>query len=126
MTSLPVSSPLRTTELDPRRWWLLAITALAQLVILLDITIVTVALPSAQAALDISDANRHWIVTAYAITFGGFLLLGGRLGDTFGDAAPATTRGRGPVRGMRRAPMVAGAPRRSRDKAPPSHPLRRR
>ncbi|MET0448242.1 MAG: MFS transporter [Aeromicrobium sp.] len=71
-------------ELDPRRWWLLAVTALAQLVILLDITIVTVALPSAQAALGISDANRHWVVTAYAITFGGFLLLGGRLGDTFG------------------------------------------
>ncbi|MET0927943.1 MAG: MFS transporter [Aeromicrobium sp.] len=73
-----------TIELDPRRWWLLAVTALAQLVILLDITIVTVALPSAQAALGISDANRHWVVTAYAITFGGFLLLGGRLGDTFG------------------------------------------
>lgn len=84
MTSLPVSSPLRTPEVDPRRWWLLAVTALAQLVILLDITIVTVALPSAQSALDISDANRHWIVTAYAITFGGFLLLGGRLGDRFG------------------------------------------
>jgi MFS family permease len=79
-----VSPPTSAVGLDPRRWWLLAITALAQLVILLDITIVTVALPSAQSALDISDANRQWIVTAYAITFGGFLLLGGRIGDAFG------------------------------------------
>jgi EmrB/QacA subfamily drug resistance transporter len=84
VTTLPLPSTATTPTLDSRRWWLLAVTALAQLVILLDITIVTVALPSAQASLDISDANRHWIVTAYAITFGGFLLLGGRLGDTFG------------------------------------------
>lgn len=66
---------------DLRRWWLLAVVAIAQLVILLDATI---ALPSAQAAPDISDANRQWIVTAYVITFGGLSLLGGRLGDCLG------------------------------------------
>jgi EmrB/QacA subfamily drug resistance transporter len=69
---------------DPRRWWLLAVVAAAQLVILLDVSIVTIALPSAQADLGISDADRHWVVTAYGITFGGLLLLGGRLGDYLG------------------------------------------
>ncbi|MBO9532502.1 MAG: MFS transporter [Solirubrobacteraceae bacterium] len=52
--------------------------------VVLDITIVNVALPSAQAALDFSDASRQWIVTAYALAFGSLLLLGGRLGDLFG------------------------------------------
>ncbi|MCP2265508.1 drug resistance transporter, EmrB/QacA subfamily [Promicromonospora thailandica] len=60
---------------------LLAVLATTQLTLQLDTTIVTVALPSVQAALGISDADRHWVVTAYAITFGGLLLLGGRVGD---------------------------------------------
>jgi EmrB/QacA subfamily drug resistance transporter len=63
---------------------LLAVLAITQLTIQLDTTIVTVALPSAQADLGISDADRHWVVTAYAITFGGLLLLGGRVGDYLG------------------------------------------
>lgn len=69
---------------DPRRWWLLTIVALAELMIVLDIYIVNIAMPSAQEALAITDANRHWVVTAYGIAFGGLLLLGGRIGDYWG------------------------------------------
>lgn len=67
-----------------RRWWVLATVAIAQLMVVLDGTIVNIALPSAQADLGFSDAGRPWIITGYALTFGGFLLLGGRLGDRFG------------------------------------------
>jgi EmrB/QacA subfamily drug resistance transporter len=70
---------------DPaRRWWVLATVAVAQLMVVLDGTIVNIALPSAQAELGFGDAGRPWIITGYALTFGGFLLLGGRLGDRFG------------------------------------------
>ncbi|BFV57315.1 MFS transporter [Kitasatospora sp. CMC57] len=58
--------------------------AIAQLMIVLDATIVNIALPSAQKALGISDANRQWVITAYTLAFGGLLLLGGRIGDLFG------------------------------------------
>ncbi|WTA53701.1 MFS transporter [Kitasatospora purpeofusca] len=67
-----------------RRWWALAVIAIAQLMIVLDITIVNIALPSAQKDLGISDADRQWVITAYTLAFGGLLLLGGRLGDLFG------------------------------------------
>lgn len=70
--------------LDPRRWWILAVVALAQLMVVLDATIVNVALPDAQQALGISDSNRQWVVTAYALAFGGLLLLGGRIADYWG------------------------------------------
>ncbi len=66
---------------DPRRWLALAIIAVAQLMIVLDATIVNIALPSAQRALHISTADRQWVVTAYTLTFGGLLLLGGRVAD---------------------------------------------
>ncbi|MEV0410641.1 DHA2 family efflux MFS transporter permease subunit [Streptomyces sp. NPDC050448] len=69
---------------DPHRWWVLAIVGLAQLMVVLDATIVNIALPSAQADLGFSDDQRQWVVTAYAITFGSLLLLGGRLADLFG------------------------------------------
>ncbi|MEU8844471.1 MFS transporter [Streptomyces roseus] len=69
---------------DPRRWWILAVIGLAQLMVVLDATIVNIALPSAQAGLGFSDDQRQWVVTAYAITFGSLLLLGGRLADKFG------------------------------------------
>jgi EmrB/QacA subfamily drug resistance transporter len=68
----------------PRRWLALAIIAVAQLMVVLDATIVNVALPAAQADLGISDANRQWVVTAYTLTFGGLLLLGGRIADYWG------------------------------------------
>src|SRR5207245_5896393 len=62
----------------------LVVISTAQLMVVLDATIVTVALPSIQNALHFSTANLQWIVTAYTLTFGGLLLLGGRLGDVFG------------------------------------------
>ena len=71
-------------EPDPRRWWALAVIAIAQLMVVLDASIVTIALPSAQHALGISDANRQWVVTAYTLAFGGLLLLGGRIADYTG------------------------------------------
>ncbi|MFE9248963.1 DHA2 family efflux MFS transporter permease subunit [Streptomyces sp. NPDC007088] len=67
-----------------RRWWVLVVIALAQLMVVLDATIVNIALPSAQHALGFSDGNRQWVVTAYALAFGSLLLLGGRLADLFG------------------------------------------
>ena len=73
-----------TSPGDTRRWWVLAIIGIAQLMLVLDSTIVNIALPSAQRALHFADGDRVWIVTAYALTFGSFLLLGGRLGDIFG------------------------------------------
>jgi EmrB/QacA subfamily drug resistance transporter len=70
--------------LDPKRWWALAIIAIAQLMIVLDATVVNIALPRAQADLDISTADRQWVVTAYTLAFGGLLLLGGRIADFAG------------------------------------------
>src|SRR5689334_10942081 len=67
-----------------RRWLALAVIAIAQLMVVLDATVVNIALPSAQKALHITDADRQWIVTAYTLTFGGLLLLGGRIADYFG------------------------------------------
>ncbi|MFI7242793.1 MFS transporter [Streptomyces qinglanensis] len=69
---------------DPRRWKALAFIAIAQLMVVLDATIVNIALPSAQADLGISDANRQWVITAYALAFGGLLLFGGRIADMWG------------------------------------------
>ncbi|HLI44028.1 MAG TPA: MFS transporter, partial [Acidimicrobiales bacterium] len=66
------------------RWLALAVLGLAQLMVVLDATIVNIALPSAQRALAFSNADRQWVVTAYALTFGGLLLLGGRLADLVG------------------------------------------
>src|SRR5918999_1745338 len=67
-----------------RRWWILAVIGLAQLMVVLDATIVNIALPSAQADLGFADDTRQWVITAYALAFGSLLLLGGRLGDLFG------------------------------------------
>jgi EmrB/QacA subfamily drug resistance transporter len=67
-----------------RRWLILALIGLAQLMVVLDVTIVNIALPSAQKALGFSNDARQWIVTAYALSFGSLLLLGGRLGDLIG------------------------------------------
>ena len=85
-----------TTETDPargiagsdpahaRRWWVLAILGIAQLMIVLDTSVVNIALPSAQKALHFSNDSRQWIVTAYALAFGSLLLVGGRIGDLLG------------------------------------------
>jgi EmrB/QacA subfamily drug resistance transporter len=69
---------------DPRRWAALAVIAIAQLMIVLDATIVNIALPQAQQALAISDVDRQWIITAYTLAFGGFLLFFGRVADFTG------------------------------------------
>src|ERR1700736_21877 len=66
---------------DPRRWSILAVVVIASLMVVLDASIVTIALPSAQRALHISVANRQWVITAYTLAFGGLLLLGGRIAD---------------------------------------------
>ena len=67
-----------------KRWLALAVIGIAQLMIILDASIVNIALPHAQKALHISDASRQWALTAYTLTFGGLLLLGGRIADYLG------------------------------------------
>jgi EmrB/QacA subfamily drug resistance transporter len=72
------------TEVDPLRWKALAVVCAAFFMTVLDVSIVNVALPSIGKALDFSRDSLQWVVTAYAITFGGFLLLGGRAADLLG------------------------------------------
>ena len=69
---------------DPTRWRALWVIAIAQLMVVLDASIVNLALPSAKASLGITDANQQWVITAYTLTFGGLLLLGGRVADYVG------------------------------------------
>jgi EmrB/QacA subfamily drug resistance transporter len=78
LTSVP------TPTTDSRRWATLAIVCIAQLMIVLDVTIVNVALPSIQRELDFSQANLTWVINAFLVTFGSLLLLAGRLGDLVG------------------------------------------
>ncbi len=78
----PEASPAPNTH--ARRWLVLAVLGLAQLMVVLDATIVNIALPAAQKSLAFSDADRQWVVTGYALAFGSLLLLGGRLSDLFG------------------------------------------
>ena len=84
----PNDQPADTTPVTPperdHRWLILGVIALAQLMIVLDATIMNIALPSAQKDLGFSIVDRQWIVTAYALAFGSLLLLGGRLADLFG------------------------------------------
>jgi EmrB/QacA subfamily drug resistance transporter len=81
--SPPPSGPA-VPAADPRRWLALGVIAVAQLMVVLDASIVTIALPSAQHALSISVADRQWVLTAYTLSFGGLLLLGGRIADYAG------------------------------------------
>ncbi|MDL4814905.1 MFS transporter [Actinomadura opuntiae] len=87
-SAVPVAGPgseaAGTTALDPRRWLILAVIAAAQLMVVLDLTVMNLALPSAQRALDFSTADRQWVVTAYALSFGSLLLFCGRLADLVG------------------------------------------
>jgi len=69
---------------DPRRWKALAVLGVAYLMVVLDVSIVNVALPSIQKDLDFAPENLQWVISGYALTFGGFLLLGGRFGDLLG------------------------------------------
>jgi EmrB/QacA subfamily drug resistance transporter len=83
---IAVSAPGGPAATEPgrRRWLVLAVIAVAQLMVVLDATIVNIALPSAQRALGFSTTDRQWVVTAYALAFGGLLIVGGRLSDLFG------------------------------------------
>jgi EmrB/QacA subfamily drug resistance transporter len=86
MTVEPAAGDVATDKVanDPRRWWILAVLGTAQLMVILDSTIVNIALPTAQHDLHFSNADRQWIVTAYSLAFGSLLLLGGRIGDMVG------------------------------------------
>ncbi|MGD0063918.1 MAG: MFS transporter [Streptosporangiaceae bacterium] len=84
-TGRPPGTPTTAAaESDRRRWLILGLVGLAQLMIVLDLTVMNIALPDAQQALHFSNVDRQWVITAYALTFGSLLLFGGRLGDLFG------------------------------------------
>ena len=82
MSKKPVE--IGTDGLDPTRWRTLFVVAIAQLMIVLDSSIMNIAIPSAKVDLGISDANQQWVITAYTLAFGSLLLLGGRIGDYMG------------------------------------------
>jgi EmrB/QacA subfamily drug resistance transporter len=92
MSSTQVQTRCETAQIEPsavppqtrRRWWVLGVVGLAQLMVVLDVTIMTIALPSAQRALHFNNDGRQWVVTAYSLAFGSLLLLGGRLADLLG------------------------------------------
>ncbi|POX61567.1 MFS transporter [Streptomyces sp. Ru62] len=88
-----------------RRWWILLVISLSMLIGVLDGTIVNIALPSAQHDLGFSDADRQWVVTAYALAFGSLLLLGGRVADLVGQKVTFLVG----LAGFATASMVAGA-----------------
>lgn len=111
------TAPVAATEpgiAPPRRGRVLAVLALAQLMMVLDTTIVNIALPSAQADLGFSYGSRQWIVTAYALAFAALLLLGGRLADLFGRK-PAFLIG---AAGFAAASALGVSPRPSRSWSP--------
>ena len=84
-SSQPDAQPSAPSEApDPKRWRALFVIAMAQLMVILDASIVNIALPSAQRDLGITDSDRQWVVTAYTLAFGGLLLLGGRIADYWG------------------------------------------
>jgi EmrB/QacA subfamily drug resistance transporter len=80
---MPTLDPGQARAPGDRRWLVLVVVAIAQLMVVLDSTIVNIALPSAQRALGFPNSDRQWVVTAYALAFGSLLLVGGRLGDMF-------------------------------------------
>src|SRR5246127_5172623 len=73
------------TGRSPRTTWILVVCCVAQFMVILDLSIVNVALPSIQSSLNFSSADLQWVVDAYAITFAGFLMLGGRAADRLGQ-----------------------------------------
>ena len=85
MSSITSSaSDQRRASPDDRRWLILIVVSIAQLMVVLDSTVVNIALPSAQRDLGFGNSERQWVVTAYALAFGSLLLLGGRVGDLIG------------------------------------------
>ena len=78
-----ICHPSRPAAPADRRWLVLVVVAIAQLMVVLDSTVVNIALPSAQRSLGFPNGDRQWVVTAYALAFGSLLLVGGRLGDMY-------------------------------------------
>ena len=76
--------PVSENPNHAKRWWILATLGIAQLMVVLDATVVNIALPTAQTDLGFNNTDRQWIVTAYALSFGSLLLIGGRIADVFG------------------------------------------
>ena len=95
------------TAPDPRRWWALALLCGAFFMVILDAAIVIVALPSIESDLGFSEQGLQWVVSAYALTFGGLLLLGGRAADLLGRRRVFMV-GVGALHGWRRC--SAGSP----------------
>jgi|GEM_PF-2998387 MFS family permease len=79
-----MSDVTSVTGARDRRWLILGVIGLAQLIVVLDLTVMNIALPSAQRALGFTTVDRQWVVTAYTLAFGSLLLLGGRLADLLG------------------------------------------
>jgi EmrB/QacA subfamily drug resistance transporter len=79
-----MSDATSTGSVRDRRWLILGVIGIAQLMVILDLTVMNIALPSAQRALGFTTADRQWVVTAYTLAFGSLLLLGGRLADLLG------------------------------------------
>jgi EmrB/QacA subfamily drug resistance transporter len=107
MTAIEATGPGGDGSGGPTRahWWILVVIAGAQLMVVLDSTIMIIALPSAQHSLGFSNTDRQWVVTAYTLAFGGFLLLGGRISDMFGPKRTLMTG----VIGFALASAVGGA-----------------
>src|SRR5260370_28538108 len=84
MTPETIVTPTEAARQDRRRWWTLALVVAAQFMVVLDVAIVNVALPSIKTDLNFSQESLQWVITAYSILFGGALLLGGRLADLLG------------------------------------------
>src|ERR1700751_4813683 len=83
MSNISSVADSRRAARSDHRWLILVIVAVAQLMVVLDATVVNIALPSAQHALGFPNGDRQWVVTAYSLAFGSLLLVGGRLGDMF-------------------------------------------
>src|SRR5947207_9983351 len=84
MSSQTIVTPAAEAHPDNRRWLTLALVVAAQFMVVLDVAIVNVALPSIKTDLHFTQESLQWVVTAYAILFGGALLLGGRMSDLLG------------------------------------------
>src|SRR5215469_18401002 len=84
MASTSIAGVPAGASTDSRRWFALALIVVAQFMVVLDVAIVNVALPSIRTDLHFSQVSLQWVITAYAILFGGVLMLGGRLADVFG------------------------------------------
>src|ERR1700684_4234284 len=100
----PVNIQEGTMNPESHKWLALAILCVAQFMVILDVSIVNVALPSIERGLHFSEQNLLWVLNAYALFFGGFLMLGGRVADQLGRrrgfvTGPARTGGRSPVAG---------------------------